>query len=163
MCQEGHFVIENISFYDDTKLGTELTAEADWKRRGLYLGPQVTNPNLFVDSRHMPSCNAKSDISLYPPCIVWDSGCCRARWIWEIPPGKRHQHFRSFIHSRVCRAQRATGAFLSSCLLIGLLTHSLTVLCRSMWSGWVKSRTSSTSRACSLSLKMQYGVRGPTV
>lgn len=49
MCQEGHFVIENISFYDDTKLGTELTAEADWKRRGLYLGPQVTNPNLFVD------------------------------------------------------------------------------------------------------------------
>jgi len=40
MCQEGHFVIENISFYDDAKLGTELTAEADWKRRGLYIGPE---------------------------------------------------------------------------------------------------------------------------
>ena len=41
MCQEGQFVIENISFYDDKKLGTELTAEADWNRRGLYIGPNV--------------------------------------------------------------------------------------------------------------------------
>lgn len=41
MCQEGQFAIENISFYDDAKLGTELTAEADWKRRGLYIGPEV--------------------------------------------------------------------------------------------------------------------------
>lgn len=32
---------ENVSFYDDAKLGTELTAEADWKRRGMYIGPQV--------------------------------------------------------------------------------------------------------------------------
>ena len=41
MCQEGSFAIENISFYDDANLGTDLTAEADWKRRGLYIGPQV--------------------------------------------------------------------------------------------------------------------------
>ena len=41
MAQEGLFVIENISFYADGKLGTEMTAEADWKRRGLYIGPQV--------------------------------------------------------------------------------------------------------------------------
>ena len=41
MCQEGQFGIENISFYDDANLGTDLTAEADWKRRGLYIGPQV--------------------------------------------------------------------------------------------------------------------------
>jgi complement component 1 Q subcomponent-binding protein len=32
---------ENVSFYDDAKVGTELTAEADWKRRGMYIGPQV--------------------------------------------------------------------------------------------------------------------------
>ncbi len=38
-CHEGHFAIENISFYDDAKVGTELTAEFDWKRRGLYIGP----------------------------------------------------------------------------------------------------------------------------
>ncbi|KAI0754194.1 mitochondrial glycoprotein [Daedaleopsis nitida] len=40
MCQEGTFVIDNISYYGDAKVGTELTAEADWKRRGFYLGPQ---------------------------------------------------------------------------------------------------------------------------
>ncbi|UZJ56003.1 hypothetical protein CBS101457_005323 [Exobasidium rhododendri] len=34
------FSIENISFYKDSKLATELTAEADWARRGLYIGPQ---------------------------------------------------------------------------------------------------------------------------
>ncbi|KAF8069064.1 mitochondrial glycoprotein [Lyophyllum atratum] len=40
VCQEGHFVVENVSFYGDAKLGTDLTAEADWKRRGAYIGPQ---------------------------------------------------------------------------------------------------------------------------
>ena len=59
MCQEGAFIIENISFYDDTKVGTELTAEADWKRRGLYIGPsfEQLDPNVqeefekFLDER----------------------------------------------------------------------------------------------------------------
>ena len=41
ICQEGVFVLENVSFYRDSKLATDLTAEADWKRRGLYIGPQV--------------------------------------------------------------------------------------------------------------------------
>ena len=39
---DGEFGIENISFYKDEKLATELTAEADWNRRGLYIGPQVS-------------------------------------------------------------------------------------------------------------------------
>jgi len=39
ICQDGAFLVDNISFYTDTKVGTELTAEADWKRRGLYIGP----------------------------------------------------------------------------------------------------------------------------
>jgi hypothetical protein len=38
-CQDGQFVVENVSFYDDAKVGTDLTADADWKRRGLYIGP----------------------------------------------------------------------------------------------------------------------------
>ncbi|KAL9710114.1 Mitochondrial acidic protein mam33 [Leucoagaricus gongylophorus] len=37
--QDGTFVVEHISFYEDGKLGTELTPDADWKRRGLYMGP----------------------------------------------------------------------------------------------------------------------------
>jgi hypothetical protein len=43
ICQEGAFSVENVSFYDDAKVGTELTAEADWNRRGLYIGPQVSS------------------------------------------------------------------------------------------------------------------------
>jgi len=38
-CQDGQFIVENVSFYDDAKVGTDLTADADWKRRGLYIGP----------------------------------------------------------------------------------------------------------------------------
>lgn len=39
--QDGAFIVDNISFYDNAKLATENTAEADWSRRGLYIGPQV--------------------------------------------------------------------------------------------------------------------------
>jgi complement component 1 Q subcomponent-binding protein len=46
VCQEGTFVVENVSFYKDSKLATELTAEADWKRRGLYIGPQFETLDL---------------------------------------------------------------------------------------------------------------------
>ncbi|KAI9569889.1 mitochondrial glycoprotein [Boletus coccyginus] len=48
MCQEGAFLVDNISFYADAKLGTELTAEADWKRRGLYIGPQFDTLDVAV-------------------------------------------------------------------------------------------------------------------
>lgn len=46
--QEGQFEVDNISFYNDKSIGTELTAEADWKRRGLYIGPQVSDPLFSV-------------------------------------------------------------------------------------------------------------------
>ncbi len=50
VCQEGVFVIENLSYYKDAKLATDLTPEADWKRRGLYIGPQVRSPSFLVGS-----------------------------------------------------------------------------------------------------------------
>jgi len=49
-CQEGQFMMDNVSFYRDGKLATELTAEADWKRRGLYMGPQVRRYALSSES-----------------------------------------------------------------------------------------------------------------
>ena len=61
MCQEGTFVIDNISYYSDAKTGTELTAEADWKRRGYYLGPQVSaDPIICVgrDAHHCTPCSS---------------------------------------------------------------------------------------------------------
>lgn len=33
-------MVDAISFVKDAKVGTDLTVEADWKRRALYLGPQ---------------------------------------------------------------------------------------------------------------------------
>ncbi|KAI0000143.1 mitochondrial glycoprotein [Russula compacta] len=46
VCQEGVFVVENVSFYNDAKLATDLNAESDWKRRGLYIGPQFDTLDL---------------------------------------------------------------------------------------------------------------------
>jgi len=48
MCQDGGFVVDNISYYGDADVGTELTAEADWKRRGLYIGPQFDTLDVSV-------------------------------------------------------------------------------------------------------------------
>jgi len=48
MCQDGAFVADNISFYKDAKLATDLTPEADWKRRGLYIGPQFDTLDVSV-------------------------------------------------------------------------------------------------------------------
>ncbi|KAL4072471.1 mitochondrial glycoprotein [Scleroderma yunnanense] len=48
MCQDGAFIVDNISYYPDAQLGTELTAEADWRRRGLYIGPQFETLDVSV-------------------------------------------------------------------------------------------------------------------
>jgi len=48
VAQEGQFITENVSFYDDAKVGTDLTAEADWKRRGMYIGPQFETLDLSL-------------------------------------------------------------------------------------------------------------------
>jgi len=48
MCQDSAFLVDNISFYPEAQLGTELTAEADWKRRGLYIGPQFDTLDVAV-------------------------------------------------------------------------------------------------------------------
>lgn len=40
VAQDGDIMIESVMFYKDGKLATEQSAEADWQRRGLYIGPQ---------------------------------------------------------------------------------------------------------------------------
>lgn len=48
LCQDGAFIVDNLSYYTDKTVGTELTAEADWKRRGLYIGPQFDTLDVTV-------------------------------------------------------------------------------------------------------------------
>ncbi|KAF9652748.1 mitochondrial glycoprotein [Thelephora ganbajun] len=73
MAQEGLFVIENISFYPDGKLGTEMTAEADWKRRGLYIGPQFETLDVGVQEefiRFLQERGINDDLALFIPELI---------------------------------------------------------------------------------------------
>lgn len=40
--------MQNISFYKDAALATDLSADADWRRRGLYIGPQFDHLDVNV-------------------------------------------------------------------------------------------------------------------
>ncbi|KAG2220870.1 hypothetical protein INT45_004038 [Circinella minor] len=40
VAQDGDMAIESVMFYKENKLAIEQSAEADWQRRGLYIGPQ---------------------------------------------------------------------------------------------------------------------------
>lgn len=42
VAQDGMFLVDNVTLYPDEQVGTELTPEADWKRRGMYMGPAVS-------------------------------------------------------------------------------------------------------------------------
>lgn len=42
VCQDANFIINNIAYYKNAVTGMASTSDADWKRRGLYLGPQVS-------------------------------------------------------------------------------------------------------------------------
>ncbi|KAF7330990.1 F-box domain-containing protein [Mycena venus] len=49
--QNGQFLVENVTHYPDAKLGTEVSVENDWKRRGLYLGPEFTTLDVAVQEQ----------------------------------------------------------------------------------------------------------------
>jgi len=40
IADDGNFVIENVGYYQDSKVATDMTVAADWTRRGTYIGPQ---------------------------------------------------------------------------------------------------------------------------
>lgn len=40
VAQDGEMTVESVMFYKDGKLASDASAESDWQRRGLYIGPQ---------------------------------------------------------------------------------------------------------------------------
>ncbi|KZT54627.1 mitochondrial glyco protein, partial [Calocera cornea HHB12733] len=44
----GAFIIDGVSYYSDSKLATDMTAQAEWDRRGVYIGPQFDNLDVQV-------------------------------------------------------------------------------------------------------------------
>jgi complement component 1 Q subcomponent-binding protein len=68
--QEGALVVDNISYYADGKLATELTADADWKRRGLYIGPQFDHLDATVQEefeRYLEERGIGANIAVFVP------------------------------------------------------------------------------------------------
>ncbi|KAJ6473283.1 regulatory protein suaprga1 [Mycena sanguinolenta] len=49
--QNGHFLVETVSHYDDAKLGNVVSVENDWKRRGLYVGPDFATLDVAVQEQ----------------------------------------------------------------------------------------------------------------
>ncbi|KAK9764533.1 Mitochondrial acidic protein mam33 [Basidiobolus ranarum] len=43
IAEDGDFGIESVIFYKDAKLARDRTGEADWNRRGFYVGPNFSN------------------------------------------------------------------------------------------------------------------------
>ncbi|KAB5593438.1 Mitochondrial acidic protein mam33 [Ceratobasidium theobromae] len=70
LAQDGAMVVDNVSFYKDSKLATDLTAEADWKRRGLYIGPQFDHLDTSVQEefeRYLDERGIGGDLALFVP------------------------------------------------------------------------------------------------
>ncbi|ELU41758.1 regulatory protein suaprga1 [Rhizoctonia solani AG-1 IA] len=70
LAQDGAIVVDNISFYTNAKLATELTSEADWKRRGLYIGPQFDHLDTNVQEefeRYLDERGIGGDLALFVP------------------------------------------------------------------------------------------------
>ncbi len=40
LVEDEQFVIDNISYYLEKGVAEDMTAEGDWKRRGIYIGPR---------------------------------------------------------------------------------------------------------------------------
>ncbi|KAF8173745.1 mitochondrial glycoprotein [Mycena galopus ATCC 62051] len=49
--QSGQFMIESVTHYADAKLGQDVSVESDWKRRGLYVGPEFTTLDVGVQEQ----------------------------------------------------------------------------------------------------------------
>ncbi|PWN46084.1 mitochondrial glyco protein [Ceraceosorus guamensis] len=68
--EDGQFTVENISYYKDAKLATDLSADADWARRGLYIGPQFETLDENVQAQFEAFLNERgidSDLARFVP------------------------------------------------------------------------------------------------
>ncbi|KAJ8081816.1 Mitochondrial acidic protein mam33 [Marasmius tenuissimus] len=85
LVQDGSFVTDNITFYRDSKIGTELSAEADWKRRGIYLGPQFDTLDVGLQEefdKWLQERGINESIALFiPEYAEWKEQAEYVRWL----------------------------------------------------------------------------------
>lgn len=73
VAQDGEIAVESVMYYKDGKLADEQSAEADWQRRGLYIGPQFAEldeglQNLF--ERYLEERGVNSALANFLPDYV---------------------------------------------------------------------------------------------
>ncbi|KTW27690.1 hypothetical protein T552_02130 [Pneumocystis carinii B80] len=73
LAQDGIFMIENITYYKNDNLALTQTAEADWQRRGIYMGPsfQSLDENIQVMfERYLEERGINTSLALFIPEYV---------------------------------------------------------------------------------------------
>lgn len=86
--QDGEFLVEAISFYSDAKLASELTVEADWQRRGLYVGPQFETLDEKVQEQfyaYLEERGIAADLALFIPELAeWKEQREYCKWLENV-------------------------------------------------------------------------------
>ncbi|KAG8948738.1 Mitochondrial acidic protein mam33 [Tulasnella sp. 424] len=88
VAEDGNFAVDNVSYYADAKLAGELSAEADWKRRGLYIGPQFDHLDVgvqeafekYLDERDIGPALA----SFIPEFAEWKEQKEYTKWLEQV-------------------------------------------------------------------------------
>ncbi|KTW31025.1 uncharacterized protein T551_01577 [Pneumocystis jirovecii RU7] len=73
VAQDGTFVIDNILYYKDSDLALAQTAEADWQRRGAYMGPSFHSLDEDVQAmfeRYLEERAINTSLALFIPEYV---------------------------------------------------------------------------------------------
>lgn len=68
--QDGAFVIEGVSYFPESGLAIDSSAEADWKRRTLYLGPQYDRLEIGLQERfdeYLQERGVNEELALFIP------------------------------------------------------------------------------------------------
>ncbi|EMR08415.1 hypothetical protein PNEG_03251 [Pneumocystis murina B123] len=71
--QDGVFMIDNILYYKNDDLALTQTAEADWQRRGIYMGPSFQSLNEDIQvmfERYLEERGINTSLALFIPEYV---------------------------------------------------------------------------------------------
>jgi complement component 1 Q subcomponent-binding protein, mitochondrial len=86
--QDGEFLVEAISFYSDAKLASDLTVEADWARRGLYVGPQFETLDEKVQEQfytYLEERGISTELALFIPELAeWKEQREYCKWLENV-------------------------------------------------------------------------------
>lgn len=69
-----------MSYYKDVKLADDLSADADWQRRGMYIGPQVSTSNIIFERKDIQT----TETSFLSQSLPLESLASNLIWIHSL-------------------------------------------------------------------------------